>query len=107
MADDPRVHPYFAAELRRLLQSMPSDVELAEHPGANLDATQRSCDWIAHQLADLGWKIEPSRQRRMQLDPPQPPPAPMQRQHFTTPPEEIRRLAADVLRQGPPVDPTP
>lgn len=88
MPDPERIHPYFTAELERALGDLPDDEILELHGTPALTPSGRAAIWLVAYLSDRGWKIEPSRQRRMQLDPPQPPPEPMRHQHFAAPPPD-------------------
>lgn len=72
-----RIHPYFVADLTAALESLPTPAALAGIPTLSPAPAAAKAEWIVAVLRDLGWKIEPSRQRRMQLDPPQPPPDPL------------------------------
>lgn len=62
-AAEPRVHPLFADELARLL-----------HAGASLRAAggltagERRAAYVASELEFMGWKVEPSHQRRHQIE---------------------------------------
>lgn len=62
-AAEPRVHPYFAGELERLLDAV------ANLRAANgQTATQRRAAVIAGELEHMGWHVTPSHQRRHQID---------------------------------------
>ena len=74
MNEPQRVHPYLATELAHLLDQW---VEHHQDGGIYTQPDHELAQWLADRLEFHGWKIEPSRQRRMQLDPPVDPPPPL------------------------------
>lgn len=60
---DPRVHEHFAGELERLL-----DATRKLRAAGGQSAAQRQAAVIADELSILGWHVQPSHQRRHQIE---------------------------------------
>lgn len=71
---EPRVHPLLAHELGTLLAEW-ARARLTDGYISRGPTEQDDCGlWLRDRLEYHGWKIEPSRQRRMQLAEGEPPP---------------------------------
>lgn len=72
--DGPRVHPLFAHELGTLLAEWALARAEADYEPRGVTEQDDAGLYIRDQLELLGWKVDPSRQRRMHLTATPPPP---------------------------------
>lgn len=74
MTPDERVHPLLAHELGSLLAEWAQARHTDGYVVRGLTEQDDAGLWLRDRLEFHGWKIEPSRQRRMQLEGGTPPP---------------------------------